>query len=425
MGETPKPLERFVNKPKTITIIGAGQRGFGFAELIRPCADWGRVVAVAEPRDGHRATLAREFNIPAEHAFAHWQDLVAQPELCDAVVIATPDAAHAGPAIAFLAAGCDVLLEKPMAPTLADCQAIELAQRKSGKILAVCHSLRYQSGFRRVKELVAAGAIGRVMTLDLIEQVAFWHQAHSFVRGNWSNAGRSSPMLLAKSCHDIDYIAYLVDKPCLRVSSFGALSYFRRENAPPDSTDRCTDPCPVEPTCAYSANKQYVETNREAWPASVVSLDHSREAHVEAIRTGPYGRCVWKCDNDAVDHQVVNLLFADDVTATFTMTAFTQGGGRRLRVHGTMGELTFDEREISIKTFADGQTTRINVVAESGGHGGGDRRVVEEWLRALHSRDASAIVANAQESLKTHTIVFAAEESRRTNQTVTVAEFAG
>jgi predicted dehydrogenase len=403
--------------PKTIAIIGAGERGAYFARLVERNNPPGKIVAVAEPRAQYRQALVECHAIPAGNVFASWQEFVARPRLCDAVV-STLDREHVGPAVACLQRGYDMLLEKPMGVTLAECRRIAAAQRKSKRIVGVCHSLRYQKGFRRVKELIAGGAIGQVMTLDLIEQVSFWHQAHSFVRGNWGNSRRSSPMLLAKSCHDLDYIAYLVDRPCRQVSSFGHRGYFRRANMPAGATPRCTDGCPHEPTCAYSAIRTYVNTSREHWPASVVSADHSREAHLRAIRTGPYGRCVWQCDNDVVDHQVVALEFAGHVTATFTMTGFTQGGGRRLRVHGTRGELHFDERSILIKMFAGQSERRIKLAAEHGGHGGGDPRVVTEWLAALRSRDDSRIVANAQESLKTHAIVFAAERSRVERRTV-------
>jgi predicted dehydrogenase len=396
-----------------------------FGELIERLDPLGKVVAVAEPRVDYRQSFVKKHRIAEGRVFKTWQELCGQPKLCDAVVISTMDRDHVGPAVACLQKGYDVLVEKPMATTLADCQAIERAQRESGKIVGVCHSLRYQKGFRKVKELLAAGAIGRVLSLDLIEQVAFWHQAHSFVRGNWGNEGRSTFMLLAKSCHDIDYISYLVDQPCLRVSSFGSLSYFRRENAPAGSTDRCTDPCPAEPTCAYSALKTYVDTDRHGWPGAIGIGDHSRENHLELVRTGHWGKCVWKCDNDVVDHQVVAMQFGKDITATFTMTAFTQGGGRKLRVHGTEAELYFDEDVIRIKTFADRNTQTIELGNEPGGHGGGDLRVAREWLTALHSRDASGVVANAQESLKTHTIVFAAERSRRENRMVEIGEMDG
>ena len=196
--------------PKTIAIVGAGGRGDLFATLIADHPHLARVVAVAEPRDSYRTHIAAGRGFAPEMTFRTWQEFIAKPRLCDAVVIATMDREHAGPAVACLDKGYDLLLEKPMAVTLADCRAIEAAQRRSGRIVGVCHSMRYHKGFRKVKELIDAGAIGRIVSLDQLEQVAYWHQAHSFVRGNWANQGRSTFMLMAKSCHDIDYIAYLV-----------------------------------------------------------------------------------------------------------------------------------------------------------------------------------------------------------------------
>ncbi len=406
--------------PKTVAIIGAGGRGTGFGGMIAETF-LEKVVAVAEPRPEYRAGLAKRLGIPPERQFASWQEFAAQPKMCDAAVIATMDQEHAGPAVACLEKGYDLLLEKPMATTLADCRAIEAAQRRSKAIVAVCHSLRYNKGFRKVFDLVAAGTLGKIITIDQLEDVGFWHQAHSFVRGNWGNEGRSTFMLMAKSCHDIDYIAFLAGKPCLRANSFGALTYFCRANAPQHSPDRCTDGCPAEDSCSFSAIRTYVNTaSREAWPASVISYDHSAAAHLEAIKNGPYGRCVFKCDNDVVDHQVVTLEFEGDITATFTMTAFGFGG-RRLRVHGTEGALCFQEDTITLNTFRDQNVTTIKVASEEGGHGGGDERVVREWLHALHTREAAGILTDAQESLRTHTIVFAAEKSRLEKRTIEIA----
>ena len=406
--------------PKTIAILGAGGRGTAFADLIKRHAYLAKVTAVAEPRADYREAMASAHDIPRHQVFSDWREFVAQPRMADAVVIATMDQDHAGPAVACMELGYDILLEKPMATTIEDCRAIEAAQRRTGRIVGVCHSLRYQKGFRKVKELIAGGAIGELVTLDQIEQVTCWHQAHSFVRGNWGKEADATFMLLAKSCHDIDYISYLVDRPCQKVSSFGALNYFRRDKAPAGSAERCTDACPLEPDCTYSAIKAYVMGNRESWPACVPSADHSYESHMEAIRTGPYGRCVWKCDNDVVDHQTVSMLFEGNVTATFTMTAFTLDNGRMLRAHGTLGDLRFDQHSITIKTYADNNVSRIDLAEEAGGHGGGDAQVMREWLMALVDRDDRHLVANAQEALKTHSIVFAAEKSRREGMTMDI-----
>jgi len=411
-------------QPITIAILGAGGRGRGFAEIVSCMPQWARVTAVAEPRKEYREAFAARYGIPAGNVFADWREFAAKPRMADAVVVATMDREHVGPAVACLELGYHLFLEKPMAVSLEDCRRIAQAQRRAGTVTCVCHSLRYHKAFCALRQAASGGRIGRVVTVDQIEQVSWWHQAHSFVRGNWGNEGRSTFMLLAKSCHDIDYIASLVPGGCLRVSSFGGLAYFTRANSPAGSGDRCVS-CPAEPECPYSAVKAYVDTDRTVWPANVAALDHSREAHWKAVETGPYGRCVWKCDNDAVDHQVTAMEFEGGVTATFTMTAFTQGGGRRIRVHGTEGEIEFGEEEMTVRTFADGDVERVQFGRERGGHGGGDQRVMTGFLRAVQENRQDLVATDVHESLRTHTIVFAAEASRRCGKTVEIEGFRG
>jgi predicted dehydrogenase len=413
-----------MNAPVTIAVIGAGSRGSMFADLVAGLPDRGRIVAVAEPRDAYREGFARRHRLGAAAVFSDWRAFFDGPRRCDAVIVATLDRDHAGPAIAASRLGYHLLLEKPMAVTLEDCRAIAAAQRAAGTVSSVCHSLRYHAGFAALKDTVAGGRIGRPVSLDQVEQVAWWHQAHSFVRGNWGNEARSTFMLMAKSCHDLDYLAYLASPAaCRSVCSYGSLAYFTRENAPADSVDRCLD-CPRERACPYSAVRTYVEADRESWPAAVVSPIHSREAHLEALRTGPYGRCVWRSDNDVVDHQVVALEFADGLTATFTMTAFTQHGGRKIRVHGTEGEIEFQEERMQVRTFADRHDEDIVFAAEDGGHGGGDLRVVRSFLEAVTRGDPALVRSSVAESLRTHTIVFAAERSRRLGRAVALSEMA-
>ena len=395
----------------TIGIVGAGGRGSTFADIIDGLPQWGRVAAVAEPRPEYRDAIVSRFQVPADRVFADWRPMADKPRMCDAVIVATPDREHVEPALAFTEKGYHMLLEKPMATNLSDCQRIAEAQRKAGTVTCVCHSLRYNSAFAALKKVIDDGRIGRLVTLDQLEQVAWWHQAHSFVRGNWANEGRSSFMLLAKSCHDIDFIAYLAGADCQRVQSMGSLLYFRPERAPRGSARRCTE-CALEPGCAYSAVKAYVDADRETWPAATVSKDHSRAAHLRAIQSGPYGRCVWKCDNDVVDHQVVSMEFEGGVTATFTMTAFTQKGGRKIRVHGTEGEAEFTEQQMWVRTFADDRTESVTFDTEGGSHGGGDERVVVSFLAAIREKDPRLVLTDVQESLRTHAIVFAAERSR-------------
>lgn len=406
-----------------IAIIGAGGRGTGFSKIIGDNPHLATVVAVAEPRAAYRKAIQEKHGIPEANCYSGWREFVAADRLCDAVVIATMDQDHVEPAVACMDKGYHMLLEKPMAVRLEDCQKIAAAQARNGVITSVCHSMRYHKGFATVKAIIDSGRIGAIQTVDQLEQVAFWHQAHSYVRGNWGNEEKSSFMLIAKSCHDIDYLTHLIGKNCLRISSFGSLGHFRKENAPAGATSRCTDGCPVEQSCAYSAVKAYVHVDRTAWPANVCSHDHSAEAHLEAIKTGPYGRCVYACDNDVVDHQVVAMEYEDDITVTFTMTAFTQKGGRRLRVHGSAGELYFDESTIVIREFATGNKETIEVGAETGGHGGGDSRLTLDWLSALAVNSGESIKTDVHQSLRTHSIVFAAEASRKERRVIDIAAF--
>jgi predicted dehydrogenase len=408
-----------MDRPITVAIAGAGGRGTMFSDLIAGLPDEARVAAVAEPRTEYRDAVARRHNLPRENVFDDWREMAARPRLADAVIIATMDRDHVEPAVAFTKLGYDMLLEKPMATSLKDCRRIAAAQEKAGTVTCVCHSLRYNRSFSELKRIVQSGAIGRIITVDQLEQVVWWHQAHSFVRGNWGNEGRSSFMLLAKSCHDVDFIAHLVGGGCRRVQSFGALTYFTRKNAPAGSGERCTA-CPVEPSCAYSALKLYVDAAREEWPASVIAKDHGREAHLAAVTKGPYGRCVWKCDNDVVDHQVVSMEFDGEVTATFTMTAFAQSGGRKIRVHGTLGEVEFTEERMWVRTFADNAVQETVFGQEEGEHGGGDMRVLKSFLAAVGEKNPRLVLTDVQESLRTHSIVFAAERSRRAGKLVEV-----
>jgi predicted dehydrogenase len=412
-------------QPVRVAIIGAGNRGELFGDLIAGMPELGRVAAVAEPRDAYRDRFAARHDLPKSAVFRDWREFFDGPRRCDAVVVSTLDRDHVGPAVAASREGYHLLLEKPMAVTLEDCRAIAEAQKAAGTVSCVCHSLRYHAGFAALKSAVAAGRIGRPVTMDQLEQVVWWHQAHSFVRGNWGNEARSTFMLMAKSCHDIDYLAHLAaPAACRRVCSYGSLAYFNRANAPADSADRCLD-CAREPRCPYSAVKAYVDADRESWPAAVIAADHSREAHLEAVRTGPYDRCVWRADNDVVDHQVVALEFEGGLTASFTMTAFTQHAGRKIRVHGTEGEIEFTEERMQVRTFADRRDQDVVFAAEEGGHGGGDARVAQSFLAAVQRGDPSLVSTDIQESLRTHTIVFAAERSRRLGRAVELSEMQG
>ncbi len=408
-----------MSKP-TFLIVGAGSRGRGYAEYIRQNPGEADVVGVADPLPEKRRDVAEACRVPAENVLTDWRDAVSRERFADAVIIATQDAMHAEPAIAFAEKGYHILLEKPMAPNEADCRRIVNAVKQAGVLFGVCHVLRYTPYSRAMKHVIDDGKIGTVVGIQRLEPVGYWHQAHSFVRGNWRNEAESSFMLLAKSCHDLDWILYMMGGHCEKVSSFGSLYHFRRDQQPEGASDRCLD-CAVEPTCPYSAKKIYLERHRReqytGWPLSVVAHDVNEPALLDALRNGPYGRCVYACDNDVVDNQVVNMEFDGGRTASFTMTAFTPMQGRVTTVFGTHGMLTGSGGAIEHVDFLTDERANIEIPAldasAAGGHGGGDVGLMQAFVAAVATNEPSRILSGTDESLESHLMVFAAELARR------------
>lgn len=408
----------------TFAILGAGGRGGVFSDWIHKNPDAGTVVAVAEPQAERRKKFAALHAIKPELQFERWEDLLARPKLADVLINTLMDQLHAPSTIPALKLGYHMLLEKPMAVTLEDCVAIDRARREHKRIVSICHSLRYHVVYAELKRLLDSGAIGRLVCFDQLEAVEHIHQSHSFVRGNWGNESRSTFMLMAKSCHDVDILAYLVGKPCVRVSSFGELSYFRKENAPAGATARCVDGCPAEAECAYATSKVYTGPNPH-WGANAANVAGKPLAEqLEILKTSPYGRCVFQVDNDVVDHQVVSFEFAGGITGTFTMTAFTPFGGRFIRLHGTHGYISADTESntIELHRFLDGKKNTIEIPKQEGGHGGADDNVMRNLVQALRTNDPNAVLTTTAESLASHTIVFAAERARRERRVVEVSE---
>jgi len=258
-----------------------------------------------------------------------------------------------------------------------------------------------------------------------LEPVGYWHFAHSFVRGNWRRLDQSSFTLLAKSCHDIDWMMWMMPTKCTKVSSFGSLRHFIKENKPKGAASRCMD-CAVERDCAYSAKKVYLEAVKKGvtkWPVAVITENPTEETVTEALKTGPYGRCVYECDNDVVDNQVVSMFFEGGRTASFSMIAFTEDiCVRKTRIFGTKGELVADgEHIIKIFDFVTQQTTVYepedpNLVTTLNGHGNADYYLMRTFVDAVASNDPSKILSSARETLLSHLVVFAAEKARLESQ---------
>lgn len=406
-----------LGRPLRVAVAGAGARGEAYAGHLR---NSGAVVAaIAEPRAPVREAVADAHGIPADQRFATWAELAAAPRLCDAVVISVQDSQHLDAATAFARAGYDILLEKPMAPTEAECRRILQECERAGVFLGVCHVLRYTPYTRLIRDLLGDGAIGDVVSVEHLEPVGFWHFAHSYVRGNWRQQATSGPVLLTKSSHDLDWLSHIIGLPARRVSSFGTLSHFRPEQAPAGANERCLD-CAVESTCAYSAVRLYRRgldpATREGYFTAVMAPQRTREAVEEALRTGPYGRCVYAGGNDVADHQVVALEYDRGVTASFTLSAFTPVENRRSRIFGTRGQITSDGHTVSVFDFLTQQTTTHRATVDGAsageGHAGGDAAMITAFVQALTEGDPSHFPSDGATSLATHAVVFAAERAR-------------
>ncbi|RLV10349.1 oxidoreductase [Streptomyces griseocarneus] len=405
--------------PVSLLVIGAGDRGTGYAEWVLKHPDRAAVVGVAEPRGVRRDRIVAAHGIARENAVLDWKELAARGRFADAVLICTLDRAHVEPTEAFAALGYHILLEKPMAPDEESCRRVVNAVEEAGVMLAVGHVLRYTPYTQALKAVVDSGRLGDIVSVQHLEPVGFWHQAHSFVRGNWRRADGSASMLMAKSCHDLDWLQYIVGQPPERVSSFGRLSHFTPANRPAEAADRCVE-CPVAQRCPYSAAHFYggmLDRGEHHWPLSVVVDDFTPQALDRALRTGPYGRCVYACDNDVVDHQVVAMEFPGGATATFTMTAFNEAAHRKTRIFGTRGELYGDGGTMRIHDFLtrgaeDITPSRQGSMTAAGGHGGGDAGLMDAFVEAVATGDPTRITSGPRDSLASHLAVLAAERAR-------------
>lgn len=400
-------------------------RGHAYATAARSIPGV-EIVAVAEPRQTAIDRFLSDF--PDAQVFLDWRELAAQPRLADAVIVSLLDQDHREASVAFARAGYDILLEKPIATSQADCDEIEAAAAEYRVSVTVCHVLRYTAYTEKLKELIAAGAIGDIMQIEHLEPIGHLHFAHSFVRGNWRQSAMSHSLLLAKSCHDIDWLMHIMDRPVQRVSSFGSLGHFRAESRPAGASDRCVS-CAVEPDCAYSAVRFYRRGlnnpgSSEEYNALVMAGEVTPEAIDRALESGPWGRCVYQCDNDLVDHQSVQLEFADGRLASFTLSAFTEGANRKTRIFGTAGQITGDGRLISVYDFRTLKTTEFDTDAfgfeAASGHGGGDARVISAFIAALRDASPETLSTSISRSMASHRVVFAAEEARRSGSVVSL-----
>ncbi len=417
-------------KKLKVIVIGCGNRGISYSTIMHENCDRFEVVAIAEPIDDRRDYLKRMWDIPEEMCFRSYTELLSKGKIADLAVISTMDRDHFEPAMKAIDLGYDLLLEKPIAPTKEECVTLTKAANLKGVRVVICTVLRYSNVFKMLKKTVTDGKIGKIVSINHEECVGNVHFSHSFTRGNWKNSNESSCMLLQKSCHDLDILYWLTDKKCKKIQSYGSLEYFTEKNAPEDAPEYCIDGCPHGDTCPYNAVKLYLEDQGNMWfRTTATKLTAPTDDDVEkAIRTTEYGKCVFRCTNNVVDRQTVNLLFEDGVTATFTMNPFNRGG-RNIHIMGTKGEIRTaldSSTPISVYHFDTYEEEIIDTKAcdsLSGGHGGGDNGLILELYDYLCGNYDGFSIPTINESLYGHLLVFAAEDSRRTGTVVDVEDF--
>ena len=400
-------------KKVTAILIGAGLRGrIAYSSYALKHPDEFQVIAVAEPDDTRRTEFAKQHGIPLEMQFADYKELLNKEKLADCAMICTQDKMHFEPTILALQKGYHVLCEKPMSPSKTEIVEMGKASKKYDRILSICHVLRYSPFFVKIKELLEQQSIGKVMSIQHIEKVGYWHYAHSYVRGNWRRADESSPMIMAKCCYDLDILAWLVDSKCTTIQSFGERSRFKEENAPKNAPNYCMDGCEHRDTCPYYAPKFYFEHEYAVGFVHAVSEDVCPESLSQALRKGPYGRCVYHCDNDVVDHQIVNMQFENGVTATLTMSAFTSQCSREIHIMGTLGELkgNMDDATIELRSFVDGSVQCIRLDTPHVGHGGSDEKMMKDFVHRVAENKPTK--TSADQSVESHLMALAAEDSR-------------
>ncbi len=398
-----------------IGLIGAGQRGRIYAGYL---ADkFGAAISAVVDRDEKRLAWAAErFKVPEAGLFSDFEDFAKKAPALDGVIIATMDRDHYEQAMKCLELGYDLLLEKPISPAIEECIAIRDKAKELGRRVLVCHVLRYTNFFAAIKEIIDSGEIGKIVTIQHAENVGNFHMAHSFVRGNWRNSDLSSPIIMQKSCHDMDILVWLTGSRAKEISSFGNLSYFKSDNAPEGSGERCLQ-CRVADTCRFDVRKAYLPV-RGGWPAEVICEDQSEEGLLKALETSPYGRCVYKCDNNVCDNQVTNILFENGVTATFHLSGLTDKMHRTIRIMCEDGEIFGDDCDNTItvtryssNALYEGGSRTINVESKEGFHGGGDYGLSMDFYNMISGKDAEGL-SSIEKSVESHLMAYAAEQAR-------------
>ena len=400
----------------TVSCIGTGPRGIIYMkEMVKMGQDKFKIISLCD-KNIERLKMAQNiFNIPDENCYLNEDDFFKNNK-ADVCIVSTQDQDHVRHAIKAMESGSDVLCEKPISNKESEVRKLLEVQQKLNKKVMICHVLRFAPAFVAVKKMLEEGVIGRLITIDNIENVGYMHQAHSYVRGNWRRDDETSPMIIAKCCHDLDLFVWFINSECESVSSIGDLRYFKKENQPEGASDRCVS-CKYRGSCVYDAYDIYIK--RHFWGKDMVSNVRplTDEVIAKALEKGPYGRCVFACDNNVVDNEITMLKFKNGVTANLRMIAFTYLGGRIMKFYGTHGQIDLDETQGIIKVMRFGQPVEekpiSSLVDALSGHGGGDTGLINGLYDYLMNNNKNATSLSA--SVESHLMGFAAEESRINN----------
>ncbi|MBR4044224.1 MAG: Gfo/Idh/MocA family oxidoreductase [Bacteroidaceae bacterium] len=405
-------------RPVSIVAIGAGNRTNKYLEYVKQHPDKVKLVGVVELNDIRRKHVADCFSLDASQCFVDYRDFFQQPVEADAVMICTPENMHFEPTMQAIERGYHILLEKPIAQTLEECMLIAQAARKHDVLVSVCHVLRYHPYFMKIKELVDSGELGNIISINHRTSVGLDRTAHGFVRGLWRKEAVTNPMLMSKCCHDIDFLLWLTKTPCRKLTSFGSLRWFKEKNAPEGSAARCVD-CKVESRCPFSAVDLY--RVRRDWIANfdVPEGKTIDEVIEEQLRYGLYGRCVYRCDNDVVDHQIVSMEMESEVTINFSMDVFTVKDNRETHICLTEGEIDGDETRLKVCRFrgVKEEVYDFSDLAHQPFHAGADLNIVADFIDAIQ-KNRRNVVTSIEQSVESHRICFEAERSRKEQRTI-------
>lgn len=423
------------NRPITAIIVGAGHRSFVYSELAKTNPEMLKIVGVADPNPIRRKKAMDYFGFKEDMCFENAEELAKKGKLADTVINGTMDEQHLETAVPLLDAGYDMLLEKPFAPNEEEMRQIVNCAKKNNSKVMICHVLRYTPFYYAIKERIVNGEIGDIINIQTTEHVSYHHLSTSYIRGKWANSDKChTSMLLAKCCHDLDIIMWMMSetKP-KQISSFGGKFQFKPENAPKEAGTICMKDCPLVNTCVYSTKRLYIDhPDRWAfyvWDALEGKKNISIEDKIALMKSdSPYARCIYKCDNNVVDHQSVLINFESGATGTHNMVGGSAEPRREIHIIGTKGEIfgNFEESKftvLKIDPSPDAHNEECDVeevdlrvtgdmVGAYGGHGGGDERLAADFVKFIRGEKPSLACTSIFDSVAGHLSVYLADKSR-------------